>query len=462
MSKYLTESKGIRHEYCCTVVRIGKLFPIEGKDRISQTFVNGLSVVVRNDQCKEGDVMVYAMNETRLNMGFLHANNLFNKENQHRNHDPEKYGYFAFNGRVKLIRFSGIPSYGYLINTNEMIRWHKELNDEDWDAMVGKDFDTVCGDRLVEVYLPPKKQGTPQLKKHVNTSKKYNCIFDGRFVFHYDTQQFSRCINRFRPNDVVDITTKLHGTSFIFGNVLCSLPRWGGVYGRIFNKLPRWLRFTKERYKEIYGSRMNIKNPDINPHAKCYYSTDIWGEYAGLLAGKIPQNTTIYGEIVGYESGCNTMIQRGYDYGCAKGTNKLMIYRVVYEKKDGTRYECEIDEVDSFAKGLVEHYPELRERIFYLDRLYHGTLRDLYPDVVEDKDWNFNILERMKRDERLGMEKEEPLCRTQVPREGIVIRKVGDSVAEAFKLKTDKYMLRETKMIDRGESDLEMDENYDV
>jgi len=64
-------------EYCCTVVRIGEVLPIEGADKIGKTIVNGESIVVRKDQVKEGDVMLYASNETQLHEGFLGANNLF-------------------------------------------------------------------------------------------------------------------------------------------------------------------------------------------------------------------------------------------------------------------------------------------------------------------------------------------------------------------------------------------------
>lgn len=62
--KIFTQSSNIKHEYCCTIVKIGELKPIEGKDKIVSTIVNGFSMVVRKDQVHEGDIMIYAMNET--------------------------------------------------------------------------------------------------------------------------------------------------------------------------------------------------------------------------------------------------------------------------------------------------------------------------------------------------------------------------------------------------------------
>ena len=59
------------------------------------------------------------------------------------------------------------------------------------------------------------------------------------------------------------------------------------------------------------------------------------------------------------------------------------------------------------------------------------------------------------------MEKDEPLCKTKVPREGFVLRKANDPVAEAWKLKTDKFFFRERDLVDSGEVDIETVERYD-
>ena len=60
-----------KSEYCCNVVRIGEVTPIEGSDFLAQTVINGDSIVVRKDEVKEGDLMLYASNECQLNLDFL-------------------------------------------------------------------------------------------------------------------------------------------------------------------------------------------------------------------------------------------------------------------------------------------------------------------------------------------------------------------------------------------------------
>ena len=42
----ISKNKNFREEYCASIVKIGEILPIEGKDRIAKTMVNGLSIVI--------------------------------------------------------------------------------------------------------------------------------------------------------------------------------------------------------------------------------------------------------------------------------------------------------------------------------------------------------------------------------------------------------------------------------
>ena len=223
-------------------------------------------------------------------------------------------------------------------------------------------------------------------------------------------------------------------------------------------------KFTKfdTEYYDVYSSRTVIKNKYINKQVNSgFYSVDIWGEYNELLKGKIPRNITIYGEIVGYLTNSDKMIQKGYDYGCAVGTNKLMIYRVSEKLEDGTHKEYEISEVIKFGNDLKLAYPSIYDRILPYTLLYHGTLSDLYPEIDMQQHWNENVLEALKRDKQhFGMELDEPMCKNKVPREGICLRIENDQVKECFKLKCLTFLGKEAKEIDQGNVDIEMQDNY--
>ena len=171
---------------------------------------------------------------------------------------------------------------------------------------------------------------------------------------------------------------------------------------------------------------------------------------------------TVYGEIIGYISGSQTMIQKQYDYGCEVGTNKFMPYRITTEYENGKKYEWNVSEVKEWTEQLIKKYPDIKERIEVIDILYHGTLKDLYPQFDVTEHWHENVLEALKNDkEHFGMELDEPLCKAyKVPREGLVIRIDGDPVAEAFKLKTDVFYGKELKEIDAGNVDMEMQDTY--
>ena len=125
-----------------------------------------------------------------------------------------------------------------------------------------------------------------------------------------------------------------------------------------------------------------------------------------LIKDFIPQGYTLYGEIIGYEIGSERMIQKEYDYGCEKGKNKLMPYRITTTNDNGTKHEWNVMEVKEWTEKLIAEHPELADKIHVIDLLYHGTLADLYPHLSLTEHWHENVLEEMRNDViHFGMEK---------------------------------------------------------
>lgn len=170
---------------------------------------------------------------------------------------------------------------------------------------------------------------------------------------------------------------------------------------------------------------------------------------------------SLYGEICGYLTGTQQMIQKEYDYGCQEGENFVMIYRITSKDENGRVREWNVMDVKQWTEDLVAAHPELAKRVKPINVLYHGALKDLYPDLIIDDHWHENLLERMKTDTaNFGMEQNEPLCRKKVPREGICIRIDDDSISECFKLKCVKFLEKERSLIDKGEVDIETASAY--
>lgn len=485
-TKIFSQSQDMKQEYCASIVRIGEVKPIEGSDFLGVTLVNGIEVVVRKDAVKEGQIMFFAPQETALNLKFLSVNNQFELGEYELNANAAEVrklkaegkteeakqlvGYFNKRGRVRAMKLRGIYSKGFLISQEMMAVYNPKVANLNLEELVGTDFDMVDDELFIEVYIPfvPKKKERSGIRG--KDEPKYDRMIAGQFAFHYDTNPLAKEIARIQPDDVVTLSVKLHGTSVILGNVLVRMPKeihtrteWfnrliNNTYCAIWPYLPKVLQRYEEVYDLVYSSRTVIKNQYINlKKTRDFYEADVWGEYHDLLVGKIPQDMIVYGEIVGYLTDSDKMIQKDYDYGCERGTNKLMLYRVTTRNADGTRREWDVTEVQQFTKQLMADYPELASRLHPIDILYHGTLKDLYPDLSTTEHWHENVLQTMKQDKQtLGMEQREPLCKQKVPREGIVLRKDGDTVCEAWKLKTDAFFSREQKLIDAGEVDMEL------
>lgn len=481
---FLSSSEHISHEYCCTVVRIGEIKPVAGTDFLGKTLVNGFQVVVRKDAVREGDVLVYCPIETVLNTDFLAANNAFELNERLLNANfsevqrlidkgqtqeaKRKVGMFGKNGRIKMLRLRGEVSMGCLFPFGYFANWlgkakTASVNPEEH---VGQDFDTVAGIPFVKAYVPPfSGRRIERFNKRNKKLKKWSRLIPGEFTFHYDTDMLNREINHIKPTDRVAISVKVHGASICIGNVRVKNPKQfkSKLLTRLYRRLPaRWQKYDIG-YDLVYSSRTIVKNTDLNPRLNAgFYEADIWRGFHDLLLGKIAPGVEIFGEIVGYITGTPQLLQPGYDYGCAEGANKMMPYRVSIKQDNGTRRELNIDEVRDWTLDLIAKHPELDGHIMPLEVLYCGTLRQLYPDIDVTNRWHAKVLAAMMADrERLGMEEDEPLCRNQVPREGIILRIQNDRKNEAFKLKSLRFLEMEAAKIDQGEVDLELQQgNY--
>jgi hypothetical protein len=253
----------------------------------------------------------------------------------------------------------------------------------------------------------------------------------------------------------------MHGTSICLGNVLVKKPKQYKCkfLNWLHNKLPLKWQTLEPGYDVVYSSRTVVKNADLNNTLNPgggYYGSDVWGEYAKLFGPHIPEGMEIFGEIVGYVTGTQTPIQKGYDYKCKLGDNKLYVYRIRTKQSDGTHKEWELQDIREWLQLVVATNQDLKDKINIVPIVYHGSLRDLYPEISIDHHWHENILAALKQESAFGMEELEPLCNNKTPREGIVLRIIGDPIAEAFKLKCISFLEKEAKQVDKGEINLDV------
>lgn len=592
MAKF-TKSENFKSEYSCAVVKVEELIPVEGSDFLAKTNVLGTQIVVRKDQVHEGDIMIYAANETVLNHKFLSVNNLYEiscreknanaeevaaimaeyepiknladkkrneakalkskmetytnnaskankqiKKNESRmldmNSDSEQFimlerenielrntadeytakamacsapyvnlkkevedivksgkhivdeakkhcGFFNKYGRVRCLMLRGEPSFGFLFGLDDLQKFDNSITANDLLNYLGQEFDTINDELFVKVYVPPIKETPVRVskgEKRNNKLKRFDRLIDGEFKFHYDTTQFEKVVSNFYPDDFVDISVKLHGTSVIISKCHVKEPLKLPIHKRLFNKFIDATGLFKDKriqdYKIVYGpifsSRSVIKNKYINSEGagRGFYGegNDLWSEWGDKIYPYLENGMTIYGEIVGYVTGSDSMIQNTYDYGCEPGTNKLMIYRITTTHEDSSRDEWEVRYIKAWTENLINRMKEVGDetykQIHPIDVLFSGRLNKLYPDLDTTNHWHANLLERLKNDKKhFGMEENEPMCtRYEVPREGICIRRDGDAVPACYKLKTTSFKFGEAIRMDNGEVDSEMEEGY--
>lgn len=518
-----SQSETFKAEYCCRLHRFEdeSIFDLPDSDRLSYTLIGDDTVVIQRGAYEdhkgpENSVVFYVTRECVLPADFLEKNNLFAFDKYQMNENAaevdallaeskklaaegdtkgakkkedeakRKCGFFYEKCRVRVATLRGKASNGFIFGTEELIRWKPELKsyfeehslsdilNENVDEDGHFFFDTIADELFCYAYVPktnPVGRGGGHRGRKKKKQKEYPLLIPGQFEKHYDTQKFGDNIHKFSPDDTVDISIKIHGSSIRISHCLRKFPipdfpKWKSLINKMLD-LTSWtskLRFTDtyEDWDVVWGTRNVVQNPDVNPDKKAFYETDIYKPYYELLKDYLPKGMSLYGEIFGYEVGSEKMIQP-CDYGCEPGTNKLMPYRISTVNDDGeTKREWEVLEVKEWTEKMLEEHEELRGKMVPIYLLYHGTLRDLYPDLDTEHHWQTNLLLRMKADqERFGMELEEPLAVThKIPREGIVIRKCNDELAEAFKLKCDAFFKWEKGQTDQGIVDRETAEEY--
>lgn len=512
MKNIFSKSKHFKEEYCISIVQIGEIAPIEGSDFLATTLVNGVQIVIRKDQVCQGDTLFYASNECELNGKFLSANNLYDVGNWEMNSNHEevaslkeklsklnesvnktideierekirteadecaaliksKCGYFNQYGRVRTIRLKGKQSFGYLFSLGELAKAYPEVSNINLEEYIGTDFDVINGeedDVFVKAYVPRRKnvehaKGMGREGKRQKKVERFDRLVNSNFVFHYDTSMLAKNMHNFSPDDVVTISSKIHGTSVIIANLKVRQPKKITIYKRFINSICKM--FKKEKryvdydvvYGPIYSSRGVIKNKYINKDvSEGFYSYDLGSDYGDFLYPYLDEGMTVYGEIVGYTKN-GTAIQKGYDYGCGVGQSYIMPYRITTLNEDGTKKEWNVTDVYEWTVNKINEHQELSLRMKPITIFYHGTLGDLYPNISRTEHWHENVLEALKAEKKFNMEKNEPLCKNKVPAEGIVIRKDDDEMAEAWKLKCNKFYEREAKEVDSGEVSVEME-----
>lgn len=335
------------------------------------------------------------------------------------------------------------------------------INDNvSFDYPIGTEFDTINDELFVWKYVI--KTNISNSKLGVKQPKKVLNIVENQFRFHVDTVQLQKAITNINLEDIIQISWKEHGTSGIFCNLLTKTDL--SFYKKVLNKISKTLFkypiFPEEHYYKFCSSRKVIKDCKLNPNlTKGYYDCDIWNIAFNVIEEYLQKGLTVYAEIVGYMPN-GQMIQKDYDYKCVynpksfdyqKMTPKQMyharlfdiiVYRITYTNVDGKVFEFSTQQVKEFCKKYSLHS---------VKELYYGRAENLFPNLNINEHWHEEFLTNLRN---MYLEQRSVLCNNNVPEEGIVLRREVNGI-DVYKLKSINFLEKESKMLDRGEIDIE-------
>lgn len=448
-------SKKANINYLAKVVNIKEFQPHPNPEvtRMKIAHVDGFGICTGIDE--EPGWYIYFPVLSQLNPNLLSYLNLY--RHKELNSNPEKTGFFDNNGKVSTLKLKGFPSEGFLLPFEKFQSWVlSSVNIELSIPTKELEFDEIEHNEktfwVCKKYVVKYTQTQGSGKKHNkrdNKIKRFDKIREDQFHFHYDTIILRKCPHVIQPDDLIHISSKWHGTSGISAYILCHQPlNWK-------QKIAKWLTGESfDKYDYIYSSRTVIKNQYYNKEVNsCYYGVDVWAEADKVLRPYLWKGMTAYYEIVGFLPNRNC-IQKGYDYGCIQPTGdeyiegkhfKIYIYRITTTNVDGKIHEWSAHEVQIWCKN---------NGLRPVTEFYYGYAKDLYKDLAPSEHWTENFLERLANDKNFYMEMNSPECNNKVPHEGIVIKK-ENMKSEAFKLKCFKFLDKESKAADAGESNIE-------
>lgn len=445
----LTKSKDFKENYCATIVQLGEPIKHPKANRLQCFLVQGNKVITDLSYSK-GEICVFFPLESKLNPELLSGLNMYSDGISNAN--PAIKGYVGSKSRIRAVKLREEPSMGLVLKIVDVEKILGSINPEklSYNSLVGQEFDTWNSKLICEKYIPPMNQkgwaGNP-LGSSKNRVKRFDRMIDNQFRLHEDTTNLRKNIHKISPNDIISISMKMHGTSWVCGNVLVKRKL------SIRDRIAKWfgVQIKQEEYDILYSSRSVIKNKFINDNPHHYYGTDLWGDIKACLDGKIPRGFTLYGECVGWTRN-GAPIQKSYDYGYMlpigdtyiEGIHYgIYVYRITQTNVDGTKTELSWGQIKEYcAYYNIKHVPEF----------YYGYAKDWDRTLDTSLHWNESFLQGL---EKKYLEQICSLCSGKIPSEGIVVSTDNMWSMSKFKLKSWLFLEKETQALDNNEINIE-------
>jgi hypothetical protein len=407
--------------YAAVIVRIDSLHPLDNSDNLLGAPLLGMQAVVSKDT-EIGTIGVVFVAGTQLSDEYTSRNNLF--RHHEFNEDKEKTGFIEDSRRVKALKLRGNRSDALFMPLSSLSYTKVNLG----DFKIGDSFEELNGYEICKKYEIQRKSYPIHEK---NKHKVFNRVDEKLFPRHYDTDQYYRVLDTFKPHTEIVVTQKLHGTLLRFSNIpvkrkLTIVEKWVSKLG---------VKVQKEEYAHVYGSNRVIKDAN-NDRQQHFYDHDIWTEVGKTFDDMVPENFVVYGELIGWTPD-GAPIQKHYTYQVPHMTSDFYVYRVAQVNNQAVLTDLSWDQVKEWCKdrGLKT-----------VAELWRGKHQDFNPDEWLDVDYHNKL--------HGGYPSAVPLDDDSPCDEGICIR-VDGLAPYIVKLKSPEFFAHEDRMTDEGAVDVE-------
>lgn len=271
--------------YSAYVCRIKNLRKHNNADRLMLGECFGNTVCV--DTSYEVDELgIYFPTDGQVSPEFAEINNLLRKKDENGNSiggymDPMKRN-------ITTIRLRGEKSDGLFLHLS-CVSYTGVLLSE---LTEGFAFTTLNGHEICKKYIPMRQNRQGQVSEGNHVRKKKAPIAP-LFIEHADTEQLAYNLDAFKPNDLIEITLKMHGTSQRTGY----LPMFKGYKRTLLDRIMRRDGTPIYEYGYVSGTRRTV----LNDWEGGFYGSNMFRKkHADFFEGKLHKGEEVYYEVVGF------------------------------------------------------------------------------------------------------------------------------------------------------------------
>ncbi len=401
------------------VVKITDLKPHPNADRLQLAEFFGETAIVSLD-IQLNDIGIYFPSDLQLSAEFCEVNHLCRK----RQDGTPDTGYLDPDKRnIKPLKLRDVKSYGIYLPLTAL-----ESFGDISTLSVGDTVEIFNGHAICQKYIPRINHRSSNNSASGNRTRKHKEPIAPLFAEHADTEQLAYNLEAFKPNDEIEITLKIHGTSQRTGY----LPVLKG-YKKSFID---WLFARKGKPIYEWGYVSGTRRTVLENYEGGYYGSNSFREnHSKFFEGKLWKGEIVYYEVVSYINEttpimgiCDNKITHDRDfikqygdttifsYGCQPGESDFYVYRMTMTNEDGDvveyspdfmRYRCE--QMGCKCVPVFTHFilPENNER----------TPGEIVKDIAEKY-----------------YDGADPIGKTHI-REGVVVRIINRPKFTAYKHK---------------------------